>query len=60
MRAEPPFVPGNECAGIITEVGGEVSGFAVGDRVLTLTGTGAFAEEVVATPPLQQVHRIPA
>jgi NADPH:quinone reductase len=60
MRAEPPFVPGNECAGVVTEIGTEVSGLALGDRVLTLTGTGAFAEEVVATPPFQQVHRIPA
>jgi NADPH2:quinone reductase len=59
MRAEPPFVPGNECSGVITEVGSDVAGFAVGDRVLTLTGTGAFAEQVVATPPFQQVHHIP-
>jgi NADPH2:quinone reductase len=59
MRAETPFVPGNECSGVITEVGSEVEGFAIGDRVLTLTGTGAFAEQVVATPPFQQVHRIP-
>jgi NADPH:quinone reductase len=32
----------------------------VGDRVLAVVGTGAFATEAVATPPLQQVHRIPA
>jgi NADPH:quinone reductase len=60
MRAEPPFVPGNECSGVVLEVGADVSGFAVADRVLTLTGTGAFAEQVVATPPFQQVHHIPA
>jgi NADPH2:quinone reductase len=58
-RLEPPFVPGTECAGVITEVGEEVSGLAVGDRVLTLCGSGAFATEVLATPPGQQVHRMP-
>lgn len=57
-RLEPPFVPGTECAGVITEVGADVSGLAVGDRVLTLCGSGAFATEVVATPPAQ-VHRMP-
>jgi NADPH2:quinone reductase len=58
-RLDPPFVAGTECAGVITEVGPEVSGFTVGDRVLAVTGSGAFANEVVATPPYQQVHRIP-
>jgi NADPH:quinone reductase len=59
MKAEPPFVPGNECAGVVTEVGADVTRLAVGDRVLTLTGVGAFAEEVVCTLPYHQVHRIP-
>jgi NADPH2:quinone reductase len=59
QRAEPPFVPGNECAGVVTEVGADVEGLAVGDRVLALVGSGAFATEVLATPPFQQVHRIP-
>src|SRR4051795_2707781 len=58
-RPDPPFVLGNECAGEVTEVGPEVRGFAVGDRVLTLSGTGAFAERLLAPPPMQQVHRIP-
>jgi NADPH:quinone reductase len=57
-RLKPPFVPGTECAGVITEVGADVSGLAVGDRVLTLCGSGAFATEVLATPPAQ-VHRMP-
>jgi NADPH2:quinone reductase len=59
VRPDPPFVPGSECAGVITEVGAKVTGFAVGDRVLTLLGSGAFASEVVVTPKVQQVHRIP-
>ena len=59
LRLEPPFVPGSESAGILTEVGADVTGFAVGDRVLTVCGVGAFADEIVVTPSLQQVHLIP-
>ena len=58
-RLEPPFVVGMECAGVITEVGGEVTGLSVGDRVLALVGSGGFATEAVAVLPSQQVHRIP-
>jgi NADPH2:quinone reductase len=42
-----PFVPGSEFAGAVVEVGADVDGVRVGDRV---TGTGlhgAFADEVV-------------
>lgn len=58
-RSEPPFIAGSECAGVITEVGSEVTGLAVGDRVLAVPGAGAFGTEVAAAPPMQQVHRIP-
>jgi NADPH2:quinone reductase len=57
--AEPPFVAGTECAGEVVEVGREVTGFARGDRVLALTGTGAFATEAIARPGQAQVFRIP-
>jgi NADPH2:quinone reductase len=60
LRLEPPFVPGSECAGIVSEVGSDVDTIAVGDRVLTVAGMGAFAGEVVVTPSVQQVHGIPA
>jgi NADPH:quinone reductase len=60
LRLEPPFVPGSECAGVVAEVGLGVETFAVGDRVLTVSGMGAFADEIVVTPPMQQVHAIPA
>jgi NADPH2:quinone reductase len=60
LRLEPPFVPGSECAGVVSEVGSDVDAVAVGDRVLTVAGVGAFADEVVVTPSVQQVHHIPA
>jgi NADPH:quinone reductase len=59
LRLDPPFVPGSESAGIVTEVGTDVTGVAIGDRVLTVCGVGAFADEVVVTPSPQQVHIIP-
>jgi NADPH:quinone reductase len=59
IKPELPFVLGNECAGDIVEVGSNVSGYAVGDRVLALTGIGAFAEIVDVRPDVHQVFRIP-
>jgi NADPH2:quinone reductase len=56
---EPPFIPGSESAGIVTEIGANVTNVEVGDRVLTVCGVGAFADEVVVTPAVQQVHIIP-
>ncbi|MGB2768088.1 MAG: NAD(P)-dependent alcohol dehydrogenase, partial [Propionicimonas sp.] len=38
--AKYPLVPGHELAGIVREVGAEVTGFAVGDRV----GVGCFVD----------------
>ncbi|HET9181035.1 MAG TPA: NADPH:quinone oxidoreductase family protein [Candidatus Angelobacter sp.] len=42
-----PFTPGAEAAGVVTEIGEGVSRLKPGDRVMALTGLGAFAEEVV-------------
>jgi len=42
-----PFVPGLEFAGIVIEVGREVTEYKIGDRVATV-GLGGFAEEAVA------------
>ena len=44
---EPPFVPGNECAGVVAAVGGGVDGVEVGDAVLALPRGGAWARDVV-------------
>ena len=43
-----PFTPGGESAGIISEVGEEFTKFKVGDKVFAMTGTGAFAEKILA------------
>jgi synaptic vesicle membrane protein VAT-1 len=42
-----PYTPGYEVAGTITEVGGDVKGQKVGDRVCALTRFGGYSEEVV-------------
>jgi NADPH:quinone reductase len=38
---QPPYVPGLEVAGTIRELGDGVEGFAVGEAVVTVSGTGA-------------------
>lgn len=55
--AEPPFVPGSELAGVISAVGEGVEGYAVGDRVIARSGTGAFAEKAKAK--VEQLTRVP-
>lgn len=49
VRPELPFTPGVELCGEVVEVGSDVSGFAVGDRVLGAPAGpgGAFAEMAV-------------
>lgn len=46
LKPALPFVPGMECSGEIIEVGSEVEGFRVGDKVLGSTRVGAYAEQV--------------
>lgn len=57
---ETPYVPGLECAGTVAAVGADVTGFAVGDLVVTmeLSGPGAYAEQVVA--PAERLVPVPA
>ena len=52
-----PFTPGGEIAGVVTEVGEGVEGFAVGDRVLAGTQIGGFAETAVI--PARDAHLLP-
>jgi NADPH2:quinone reductase len=46
---KPPFSPGFEVAGEVMELGAEVEGLAVGDRVIAMTPHGGYAEQVVAS-----------
>jgi NADPH:quinone reductase len=44
-----PFIPGSECAGVVESVGEGVKRVRAGDRVIALTGSGAFAEKLPAS-----------
>jgi len=52
-----PFSPGGEAAGVVAAVGERAGAFKVGDRVMALTGWGAFAEQVAV--PFYNVMPIP-
>ena len=68
-RAKPPYTPGLEYAGVVAWLGAEVTGLALGDRVVVdpfLAGprslgayqaSGGFASYAVA--PAEAVHPIP-
>lgn len=47
MKPATPYVPGGELAGVVSAVGADVTRVGVGDRVMAMTGFGAFAEQVV-------------
>jgi NADPH2:quinone reductase len=44
FRPEPPFIPGGEAAGHVVAVGPDVTGFAIGDAVMSRHTLGACAE----------------
>ena len=44
-----PVVPGFDASGVVIATGADVRGFEIGDRVLTYTPDGAFAEKVAVT-----------
>ncbi len=46
LKPPLPFSPGSELAGIVKSIGDGVTMFQPGDRVMAITGYGAFAEEV--------------
>lgn len=47
IKPPTPFVPGSELAGEITEVGSDVVGLRVGDRVMANIWLGAWTDEAV-------------
>jgi NADPH2:quinone reductase len=52
-----PFSPGCEAAGVVEQVGLNVDRFKPGNRVMAITGYGAFAEKVVV--PADRLVSIP-
>lgn len=48
FQPEMPFSPGGEVAGVVTKVGEKVRHLKEGDRVMSGTGWGGFAQEVRA------------
>jgi NADPH2:quinone reductase len=50
LKPELPFTPGMEAAGDVSEVASDVSGIAVGDRVIVKLRHGGYADEVVVAP----------
>jgi NADPH2:quinone reductase len=46
-----PHIVGYQCAGTVLSVGAEVTGFAVGDRVVTVGIDGSHAELRAVSPP---------
>ena len=57
IKPPTPFVPGGEVVGRVSEIGSDVDGPAVGDRVFANVGLGGFASEVVVSP--RQLVAIP-
>ncbi len=48
FQQDLPYVPGGECAGVVSAVGADVTRFSVGDEVVTFGGSGAFCEKMSA------------
>ncbi|MEE2675225.1 MAG: NADPH:quinone oxidoreductase family protein [Myxococcota bacterium] len=48
VKPEPPFVPGSEVAGSVSQIGDGVTGVSLGDRVVAMPGLNGFAEQVSA------------
>ncbi len=47
FKPDFPFSPGAEAAGEVIEIASDVTNISIGDRVVAMTGHGAFAEEVI-------------
>ena len=59
VTAEGYEIPGHEYSGVIERVGARVTGWQAGDRVVGVTGGGAFAEWVPVPVNPWQLVRIP-
>ena len=54
-----PYIPGKGPAGVVREVGAQVTGFEAGDRVLAMCEPGGGFAEALALPATQ-CHKLPA
>ncbi len=52
LKTPPPFIPGNEAAGIVSGIGDGITRFSVGDKVVVMLRGGAFAEKCVVNENL--------
>jgi NADPH:quinone reductase len=50
LKPDLPFTPGMEAAGDVIEVAADVSGVAIGDRVIVKLRHGGYASEVAVAP----------
>lgn len=57
FKPERPFSPGGEIAGVVEQVGPGVTGWAVGDRVVSVCGHGGMAEKIAV--PADKAFRLP-
>ena len=57
MQLPVPYVPGGEIAGVVSAVGEGVTRVGVGERVMAMTGFGAFAEQVLV--PVSSLESVP-
>jgi NADPH:quinone reductase len=57
LKPELPFTPGMEAAGDVIEAADDVSGVAIGDKVIVKLRYGGYADETVATSA--QLTRLP-
>jgi NADPH2:quinone reductase len=46
FQPEMPFSPGGECAGVVLSVGEGVDRYKVGDKVIAMTGSGCFRDQI--------------
>jgi len=56
-KMDMPFTPGSEAAGVVRALGDGVRGFAVGDRVVSQSVRGSYAEQALV--PAERAVRIP-
>lgn len=57
MKPPRPFAPGSEIAGVVDAIGEGVEGWATGDRLIAVLGSGGMAEQVIV--PAERAVRLP-